>query len=358
MGQIMKVLITAIGHQDPLHLARVDYEKPLGTQIDILRANLASVRKNSRDLKPGPILSSLMQMRRPNKKGLNAEEEILMEGWMPDELWILVEEDTDPTMGEGPMRSRCQLFENHLGLPIKVRPLVMYGGIHDYGKVWSWLETYILPLFQGKTPQHSSELGPDRVPLQAVNKLPTLNLQGEDVRILIGNGTNAARMALFHLGVVLGAEPGRIWHVVDEKVARSSHSVLPLLHGPGRLPKLIPATRETELLEQLEAERQKVSELILSGKVGDVVVQTNEVKRASAQKRLDELLADPHAPIWRGEKLSMDCLREALAAALSTQDYPIKASSLKRWFSEGRKPSGEREDLYLVLPANPRRPRA
>lgn len=352
----MKVLITAIGHQDPFHLARVDYEKPLGTQLDILGESLATFKQGGKVLRSGPILSSLVQMHKPVRNGLSPEEADLMISWMPDELWILVERDTDPTIGLGPMMSRCRLFESNLGLPIKVRPLIMYSGIHDYGKVWSWLESHILPLFYGRIPEQEWEFGGDGSPLQTVDSYPRISLDGEDVRILIGNGTNAARMALFHLGVVLGSEPGRIWHVVDEKVARSSHAVLPLLNGPGRLPRLVPASRESELLALLDAEKQKVSELILSGRAGEVIVQTNVVKRVAAQRKLEELLDDPSAPIWKGDRLSMDLLREALASALTTQDQPIKASSLKRWFTEGRKPPSDRDELFLTMPADPRRP--
>lgn len=329
-----RVLVTAIGHQDPFFLKTMDYALSADEQIRELRKVLKDSEQSNRI--DGPLLSSMMTWQRGLPPDDLDDPSYLEEGesdhfgiWAPEEILVVFQPDPDRDTKIGPMSGRFNLLKKYAAMHcpgVVVRPIQVRGNVADYYNVWRTLQNNYL-----------------RVLTTAMNE------GGCDLRILIGFGTNAQRMALFNLWLSLPRGRAQLWYVNDKRLTSAQDPACrPYLVGPDLMPDLTLHQRVRELEHEIAQLRAaQLQSALGSGNGIPVSASTDEFRRSRAQQTLDSLISDLQT---RGQAIQKRAVQEELARRLSELGEPVSADSLRRWFTEGKKPGDQRRGLYLVWP--------
>lgn len=344
----MKLLIAAIGFQDPYYpikgprndysLGTFDQDELWGRIVSMARRATSHHRPLTEDMAYGPVLGAIAAMMSGSPARSPIDEHPFWSQWTPDEVYLIYGDDTGPNGIAGPIKQRLEqtkLFLENSGIKVTPRPLDL--SVFDYPACWTELSSHLLPVLTS----HDGE------PL--------------DTRLLIGNATNALRLALFHLGVLTRQHGTQIWLSVDQQLAgKHMPAVRPLVHGEGFLPELVAKAELKEKELEIERLKQEISELKLKGGSADgEVVFVAGAERVTAQSLLDQMVKERDAPIWNQDGgLHMGRLRSELAGRLSASGIHKSAESLKRWFTEGKKEEAKRGHNYLILDEAVRRPEA
>lgn len=355
----MRVLITTIGHQDPLADHTVDYKDPAKKQKKDMGRLLERIKQPvpgnelPEGVQEGPILSALRSMALEDGAAVDVEEcPELGEPWVPEEIWLVyqpepvVDSPLGPQVDFAPIRTRVTFLRHCFQrLPryetfsrVVVRSFPMSSSVYDYVACWGKMEQEFLRVLNS----------PEGEP--------------PDVRILFGSGPNSVRIALFVLYCMLKPGVAQLWHLFDRNlVGAGDPSAYPLRFGPNGLPVLgdVAACREEiqYLRYELETLRSSGSERPGSAKPVADCRTAEDFRRERAQAIVDRLLSDRDAPIWnKSGKLVKSRLEKELARELAKVNDPVSARTLPLWFANGKKTADNRGPLYLLLPPDPRRP--
>lgn len=352
----MRVLITTIGHQDPLSDHTVDYRGSASQQRRELEKLLVKFQQgvSSDDLpegvREGPILSALRSMANEDRPFVSLPDDPA-DPWVPDEIWLVHQPEPEIHDGMGlelgPIKARVRLLKACFGrLPryrtfqnVVVREFHLKASVYDYVACWKAVEKNFLTVLNSQT-----------------GETP-------DVRILFGSGPNSLRVALFVLYCVLKPGVARLWHLFDRELAKSGdRAAYPLEFGPNGLPQLGDVAAFQDEIRSLRFRISQLEEQVRLGSAGSEPAgvrsgSAEEFRRQRAQVLVNDLIADPDAPIWnRPGKLVKSRLEAELSRRLAELGDPISKRTLPVWFANGLKPEGERGPLYLLPPPNPRRP--